>query len=86
MIYVFEGGSVVYDGSTLTEDEKLQAIFTLDNLPEPEQREGRVPILKVDEEKQEVYYEYVVVPPTEQERLEALESALLDLIFQGGNM
>lgn len=25
-------------------------------------------------------------PPTEQERIEALESALLDLIFQGGDM
>lgn len=87
MVYIFEGGSVVYDGNTLTDDEKLRAIFTLDNLPEPEQRKGEVPILKVDKEKQEVYYEYVVVPPTDQERIEALESAMLDIIFQqGGDM
>ena len=87
MVYIFEGGSIVYDGSTLTDEEKSRAIFTLDNLPEPEQRKGKVPILKVDEEKQEVYYEYVVVPPTERERLEALESAMLDILFrQGGDM
>jgi hypothetical protein len=87
MVYIFEGGSVVYDGSTLTDDEKLQAILTLDNLPEPEQRKGKVPILRVDKEKQEVYYEYVDVPPTELERIEALESAMLDILFrQGGDL
>lgn len=57
MIYVFKGGSVVYDGSTLTEEQKARSV-AVESLPIPEKIVGKTPVLKVDVEKQEVWYEY----------------------------
>jgi len=35
MIYVFEGGSIVYDGDTITEEQKAQGV-AVESLPEPQ--------------------------------------------------
>ena len=34
MIYVFEGGNIVYDGSTISNGQKAQAV-AVEQLPEP---------------------------------------------------
>lgn len=61
MIYVFEGGSVVYDGSTITEEQKAQAV-AVEVLPEPEVIEGKMAILKASKSEERVYYDYVDKP------------------------
>ena len=89
MIYLFNDGSVTYDESILTEDEKTQA-WAVESLPEPEEREGYYATLKFDVDKKEIWYEYESIPKSpEQEiqdlknRLDATEQALLQIMMEG---
>lgn len=86
-IYVFEGGSIVYDGSTLTEEQKSRAV-AVDKLPEPEEIEGKIPVIRANLKTQEVYYEYIDKPqdPLEKrvEELQAVvDSLVLTLLTKG---
>lgn len=88
MIYVFEDGAVVYDGSTISEEEKQKAV-AVEKLPEPEQIEGKIAVLRASKAENRVYYEYIDEPenPLENEieqlkqRLELLQTALDDLLI-----
>lgn len=84
MMYVFEGGSIVYNGSTLTEDEKLQAVEVV-SLPVPEVIEGKVPELRADLENQTVFYEYVDEPKETldmQKAIAALQDENAEILFK----
>ncbi len=88
MIYVFEDGAVVYDGSSISEEEKQKAV-AVEKLPEPEQIEGKIAILRANKAENRVYYEYIDEPknPLEDEveqlkqRLELQQAALDDLLI-----
>lgn len=83
MIYVFEGGSVVYNGSTLTEEQKASAV-AVDELPEPDKIEGKVPVLRANLKTQEVYYEYVDEPKNDEvEELKDHIANIYELILFG---
>ena len=58
MIYVFEGGSIVYDGSTITEEQKNNAV-AVEVLPVAEEREGFCSQIRANLETQELYFDYI---------------------------
>lgn len=58
MIYVFEEGNVVYDGDTISDDEKSQAV-AVEKLPTPQKVIGKKAVIKANLATQEVYYQYV---------------------------
>jgi hypothetical protein len=84
MIYVFEGGSVVYDGSTLTEEQKAEAV-AVEALPEPEKIEGKYAQIRADKTAGTVYYEYIDLPKDpEVEQLKQVVADLTELVLFGG--
>ena len=73
------------NGMGKSEQELLQIGALVDDIPEPEQIEGKVPVLYYNPQSNSVYYEYVERPLTEEERLAQLEQAILELtMFLGG--
>lgn len=86
MIYVFEGGSVVYDASTISEASKARAV-AVESLPDPEERDGKIPILKANKKDERVYYEYIDKPnEPEIEQLKQVVADLTELILLGGGI
>lgn len=86
MIYVFEGGSVVYDGSTISEAQKSRAV-AVESLPEPEERDGKIPILKANKIEERVFYEYIDKPnEPEIEQLKQVVADLTELVLLGGGI
>lgn len=98
MIYLFEnpgnGASIVYDGSTLTEEQKARGV-AVEALPEPQTPTGKIAVLKVRKSTGDVWYDYVNKPQSEleqqlaalqQENLMALEAAatLYEMLIAGG--
>ena len=79
MIYVFEGGSIVYDTSRLTKEEKAEAV-AVEVLPAPEKRLGFTPQLRVDLSTQTVEHIYVETPADPE--IETLKQELADLQAQ----
>lgn len=81
MIYVFEDGAVVYDGSRLTEAQKSKAV-AVDALPMPEKIVGKDAVLKANKAEERVYYDYVdkqADPELEQLKTEvAMQDAVLE--------
>lgn len=74
MIYVGEQGNIVYDGSTITEEQKSRMV-AIEVLPEPETIEGKVASIRANLETQEVYYVYEdYVPTTEEIQAEEIET------------
>lgn len=65
MVYVFKGGSIIYDGSSLTKEQREQALAVLDEVPKAEHIDGKVPVLNFDESSKELFYTYQDAPPTE---------------------
>lgn len=61
MIYVFEGGSIIYDGSTISEEQRNQAV-AVEVLPVAEDREGKIAVLRASKAEGRVYYEYIDKP------------------------
>ena len=62
MIYVFEGGSIVYDGDTITEEQKAQAV-AVESLPEkPEIPAGKMAIIRANKAEERVWWELVDKP------------------------
>jgi len=84
MIYVFKGGSVVYDGSTLTEEQKAEAV-AVESLPEPQTPEGKYAQIRADKATETVYYEYIDLPKDpEIEQLKQVVADLTELVLFGG--
>jgi len=75
------------DGLRKTEEELLQIGALVDEIPEPEQREGKIPVMYYNPETNTVYYEYENKPLTAEERIAMLEQAILELtmLLGGGN-
>ena len=79
MLYVFEGGSVVYDGSSISDKEKARAV-EVENLPKKETPSGRRAILKADKRTEKVWYEYE--ENDEVTKLQNLLDDALDLLVE----
>lgn len=81
MIYVFENDnnnvSIVFDETTLTEQEKSKGI-ALEQLPIEEVIEGKEAILKCRKATNEVWYEYRDIEPNVE--LEELKQVVADLV------
>jgi hypothetical protein len=60
-MWVFEGGSVVYDGNSITDEIKARGV-EVDVLPEPEVREGYYSQIRADLDTQTLYYDYLPIP------------------------
>lgn len=65
MIYVFKGGSIVYDGSSLTKEQREEALAVLSEVPKAEHIDGKTPVLSFDESSKELFYKYEDAPPIE---------------------
>lgn len=75
--------------------EKIGEGILVDSIPEPEQIEGKAPILYCNPETKELWYEYEDIPPTKEELLEqkiqaqeraiAELTALLSMMMGGAN-
>lgn len=88
MIYIFENpnndASIVYDGSTLTEEQKSKAV-AVEQLPELQTPAGKQAVLKVRKVTGEVWYEYADMPADpELERLKQVVADLTELVLLGG--
>ena len=84
MIYVFEGGNVVYDGNTITEEQKSQAVG-VEALPVPNIPEGKYAQIRADKTAETVYYEYIDLPKDpEVEQLKQVVADLTELVLFGG--
>ena len=72
MIYVFPCGAVVYDATTISEEEKSQAV-AVEELPVPEAIEGKYAQIRADKENERLDFEYSDIPPgpPEEEEYEA---------------
>ncbi|MCF8018199.1 MAG: hypothetical protein K9L62_02250 [Vallitaleaceae bacterium] len=88
-MYIFECGSIVYDGSELSIEEISQSVV-IEELPIPEERPGFYPQIRANVEEQSVYYEYLPTPeePTPepkteieilQEKLDIQDEAIMEL-------
>ena len=84
MIYVFEGGSIVYDGNTISEEQKAQAV-AVESLPKPDTPEGKYAQIRADKATETVYYEYIDLPKDpEVEQLKQVVADLIEFVFFGG--
>ena len=72
----FECGAIVYDESTITEEQKNKAIG-IEKPHVAESKTGKMAILKANKQKNRVYYEYVEKP--KQPELEELKNLVADL-------
>lgn len=81
MIYLFSDGSIVYDESILTNEQKATG-WAVNSLPEPEERDGFYSILKFDVDKKEIWYEYEPIPPTPEEQIKQLKDDLDNAILE----
>ena len=75
------------DGLGKTEEELLQIGALVDEIPEPEQKDGKIPVMYYDPENNKIYYEYEDKPLSPEERIALLEQAILELtmLLGGGN-
>ena len=84
MIYVFPEGNVVYDGSTISDGQKAQAV-AVESLPEPQTPEGKYAQIRADKATETVYYEYIDLPKDpEIEQLKQVVADLTELVLFGG--
>jgi len=71
VILVFHSGGRVerihYKPELLSQEQRANGI-EVDAVPEPEQREGKIPVLHVSAQTKELWYEYVDRPLTELEQ------------------
>lgn len=69
------------EGHLLTEEEKTSAII-VEQLPVKESIEGKMAILKCKKSTNEVWYEYVVIVPSEEEGLAKLRNDMNDAVME----
>jgi hypothetical protein len=68
------------NGLGKTQDELLQTGFLVDSIPEATPQEGKTPILHFNSSNKTFYYDYVINPPSEIDRIAALEDAITALM------
>ncbi|SKC62605.1 hypothetical protein [Maledivibacter halophilus] len=61
MLYVFEGGSIVYDERVLTEEDKARAV-AVEELPPKEIPAGKTAVIRANKAENTVWWEYVDSP------------------------
>lgn len=84
MIYVFTQGNIVYDGSTITDEQKTKAV-AVESLPVAEEIEGKIAVLRANKANNEVYYEYIDKPKDpEIEQLKQTVADLTEIVLMGG--
>ena len=84
MIYVFPEGNVVYDGNTISDEQKTQAV-AVESLPEPQTPEGKYAVIRADKATETVYYEYKDIPKDpEVEQLKQVVADLTEFVMFGG--
>lgn len=84
MIYVFPEGNVVYDGNTISDEQKAQAV-AVESLPEPQTPEGKYAVIRADKATETVYYEYKDIPKDpEVEQLKQVVADLTEFVLFGG--
>lgn len=90
MIYVFEGGSIVYDESVLSEADKARAV-AVEALPEQETPVGKTARIRADKATEAVWWEYVDSPAAVEFReleaqIQGLQMAMAELtiLLAGG--
>jgi hypothetical protein len=71
-----------------TEDELRQIGALVDEIPEPEQIEGKMAVMYYNPQTNRVYYEYIDRPLTPEEelqrRIDLMQQALDELLLNGG--
>ncbi len=84
MIYVFPEGNIVYDGNTISDEQKAQAV-AVESLPEPQTPEGKHAVIRADKATETVYYEYKDIPKDpEVEQLKQVVADLTEFVLFGG--
>ena len=90
MIYVFDSGSIVYDESVLTKEDKERAV-AVEVLPAQETPIGKIAIIRADKKTNEVWWEYIDSPQAIElqeinTQLQGLQQALAEvtLMMMGG--
>ena len=84
MIYVFEQGNIIYDGSTISDTQKAQAV-AVESLPEPQTPEGKYAVIRANKATETVYYEYKDIPKDpEVEQLKQVVADLTEFVMFGG--
>lgn len=90
MIYVFEGGSIVYDESVLSEADKAKAV-AIEELPVLDAPIGKAGIIKADKKTDTVWWEYVDTPQSAEftaleAEIQGLQQAMAELaiLLAGG--
>lgn len=71
------------NGLQMTRDELEKTGVFVDSVPEPEMKEGQRAIAKYNSDTKSVYYEYVNVPLSANERLDQLEAAFNEVLTGG---
>ena len=62
-------------------EELEQTGVFVDKVPEPRHIPGKQAIMKYDYDQREIYYEYIVAPLTDKERLDLLEQAMNEMLM-----
>ena len=84
MIYVFPEGNVVYDGSTISDEQKAKAV-AVESLPKPQTPEGKYAVIRANKATETVYYEYKDIPKDpEVEQLKQVVADLTEFVMFGG--
>ena len=85
MIYVFPEGNVVYDGNTISDEQKAQAVV-VEQLPEkPEIPAGKMAIIRANKAEERVWWELVDKPKDpEIEQLKQVVADLTEFVLFGG--
>lgn len=85
MIYLFENpdnsASTVYDETTLTPELKEKGI-AIQTLPEPEVQAGKNAVLKCKKATEEVWYDYIDIPPDPVEAVDLLRADFNNAIME----
>lgn len=75
------------NGLHKTKEQLEKEGILVDSIPEPQQIEGKSPIMYINPSTKEVFYEYIDIPKTkeelQEERITMLEQAINDLILGG---
>lgn len=64
-----------------TREELEQNGVFVDNVPEPEMKQGMRSVPKYNSDTKSIYYEYTPIPLTNEERLSLIEDAINEIIM-----
>ena len=71
------------NGLQCTRDELEKTGFFVDSIPEPTIIEGKRAIAEYNSDTKQVYYDYVDIPLSTEERLNQMEEAFNELLVSG---